>query len=114
MIFTNSESLLHRYKEKLKDKLIVSGYIPRNELMEILPTMDFLVNFDNNTELNSPSKLIDYAIVNRPVLNIGRDFNEQSVLSFIQSDYSDAMPLPNPAEFHISLVSKQFTDLIRE
>lgn len=113
LIYTNSDEILNKYKEVLKGKMIVSSYIPRNELMEILQTMDFLVNFDNNTQLNSPSKLIDYAIVNRPVLNIGRDFNEQNILSFIEGDYSGAMRLPEPSQFHISNVSKQFIDLIR-
>ncbi|SMO50020.1 hypothetical protein SAMN06265379_10238 [Saccharicrinis carchari] len=114
LVYTNSHDMLNGYKEKLKGKLVVSGYIPRDELMEILPGMDFLVNFDNNTQLNSPSKLIDYAIVNRPVLNIGRDFKQQSILNFIKGDYTDAMPLPNPEEFHISHVSKQFIDLLKD
>ncbi len=114
LVYTNSMEMLNGYQEQLKDKLIVSGYIPRNELMGILEGMDFLVNFDNNTVLNSPSKLIDYAIVNRPVLNISRDFNAQSILNFIKGDYSQAMPLPNPEQFHISNVSKQFIDLLND
>jgi len=114
LVYTNSDAMLNEYKEKLKDKLVVSGYIPRNELMKILPNMDFLVNFDNNTQLNSPSKLIDYAIVNRPVLNIGRDFNGQSLLNFIQGDYSEAMRLPEPELFHISNVSRQFLELLKD
>lgn len=114
LVFTNSHEIINGYKEKLKDKLVVSGYIPRNELMELLPSMDFLVNFDNNTKLNSPSKLIDYAIVNRPVLNIEHGFNEQSILNFIQGDYSEAMRLPEPAQFHISNVSRQFLELLKD
>lgn len=112
LVYTNSLDMLNGFKEQLKDKLVIKGYIPRSELMSVLEEMDFLVNFDNNTLLNSPSKLIDYAIVNRPVLNVSRDFNEQNVLSFLQGDYSHSMPLPNPEQFHISNVSKQFIDLL--
>lgn len=114
LIYTNSDGMLNGYKEKLKDKLVVSGYIPRDELMKVLPNMDFLINFDNNTQLNSPSKLIDYAIVNRPVLNIERNFNKQSILNFIQGDYSEAMPLPQPEQFHINNISRQFLELLKD
>ncbi|WP_152541739.1 hypothetical protein [Saccharicrinis fermentans] len=112
MIYTNSTAMLDGYMDRLKDKMEVSGYIPRAALMKILKTMDFLVNFDNNTLLNSPSKLIDYAIVNKPVLNIGRDFDAQKVHRFLMGDYTDSMALPNPEQYHISNVSKQFLDLI--
>jgi hypothetical protein len=113
-VFTNMPEVLNDYSDELKDKLVVSGYIPRNDLMKELVKMDFLVNFDNNTKLNSPSKLIDYAIVNRPVINITTDIDEDAVLNFLQGNYSNRMDLPNPDQYHISNVAKSFLNLSEE
>ena len=114
LVYTNMPDVLEDYKESLKDKLVISGYIPRAELMKVLVKMDFLINFDNNTVLNSPSKLIDYAIVNRPVLNISQNFDSKHVLQFIEGDYANKLELPDPEQYHISNVSKKFIELIKD
>ena len=62
--------------------------------------------------MNSPSKFIDYAIVNRPVLNITKNFNRDEILQFLNKDYSKRKILPEPHQFHIENISKQFLDLI--
>jgi len=112
LVFTNKPDVLSAYKDELKEKLIISDYIPRSKLLKILTKMDFLVNFDNNTTLNSPSKLIDYAIVNRPVLNIDRNFNAKELLEFLNGDYRNRMDLPNPEKYHIKNVTRLFLDLL--
>jgi len=110
-VFTNEQQLLDKYVKVLEEKLIVSGYIPRDELMTRLNKMDFLLNFDNNTDLNIPSKLIDYAIIGRPVLNIDRKFRCESLRSFLEGDYTGKMILPEPQKYHIRNITKQFLEL---
>ncbi len=110
-IFTNRPEIVKKYQSQLEDKLVISGYIPRNELMNVLSGMDFLINFDNNSDRNSPSKLIDYAISGRPVLNIKKEFSANEVLSFIMGDYSGRMKLPDVSNYHIGKVSRMFLEL---
>jgi hypothetical protein len=110
-VYTNMPDFINEFKLDFGEKLIISGYIPRNELMSVLSEMNFLINFDNNTKLNSPSKLIDYSIVEKPVLNIVRNFNEDDVLAFLQGDYRNKMLLPDPEQYHIKNISQQFLDL---
>lgn len=112
LVFTNQSELLNEFIEKLHGKLIVSDYIPREELMKVMNTMDFLVNFDNNTELNSPSKLIDYAITGRPVLNIEKVFRSEHLLEFLKGDYRNKMQLPDPDGYHIKNISYRFLSLL--
>jgi hypothetical protein len=105
------ESLLE-YKEKLREKLILSAYIPREDLLAELASMDFLINFDNNTTLNLPSKLIDYAIVDRPVLNITHKFEDEEILAFINGNYDHKLSLPDPLQYHIKTVTGLFLELL--
>ncbi|HPR12815.1 MAG TPA: glycosyltransferase [Bacteroidales bacterium] len=111
-VFTDQPEYLDDYRERLNDRLIVSGYIPRKELLDMLSGMDFLINFDNNTTLNIPSKLIDYSITGRPVLNIRKDFSAESIMAFLTGNYSSRMDLPDPMHYHISKVSGQFLELL--
>ena len=112
IIYTNKPELVSEFQSRLGDKLLVSNYIPRNELMKVLIKMDFLVNFDNNASLNSPSKLIDYSIANRPVLNITKDFCSDDILAFLNGDYSKGMSLPRAEIFHIKNISTLFINLL--
>lgn len=111
-VFTNKPELLSEFKDKLKGKLFVSDYIPREELMNVLNSMDFLINFDNNTTLNSPSKLIDYAITGRPVLNIEKVFNCAHLLEFLKGNYQNKMQLPDLEAYHIDKISNHFLNLL--
>ena len=112
LMFTKNHNLVREYFLMLDGKLIISGYVPRDELIKILSGMDFLINFDNNTSLNSPSKLIDYALANRPVLNIKKKFSGDDLLDFIKGDYSKQMMLPDPKKYHISNISRKFLSLM--
>jgi len=111
-VYTDQPEYLKKYIDSLKEKLIISDYIPREQLLKELSQMDFLINFDNNTPLNVPSKLIDYSITGRPVLNIKRDFSAESVKNFLNGNYSGRMQLPDPMCYHIRFVSGQFLELL--
>lgn len=112
-VFTDQVDLLKEYQNSLEDKLVVSNYMPRDQLMKILSKMDFLINFDNNTKLNIPSKLIDYAITNRPVLNIDKNFTFDDLLAFLKGDYRKRMLLPDPKDYHIKNISQRFLNLLK-
>ena len=104
--------MIKEYKEKLKEKLEIKDYIPRHELLPVLASMDFLVNFDNNTEVHTPSKLIDYAIVKRPVLNITSTIDKSLVTAFLARDYKDAYVIDNIDQYDIKDVAGKFLKLI--
>src|SRR5690606_3328012 len=70
IIYTKHQDLVIPFQKNLGEKLKIKNFIPRQELIDKMKSMDFLVNFSNNTNLQSPSKLIDYAIAGRPILSI--------------------------------------------
>jgi hypothetical protein len=112
IVYTNTPALLASYNLKLNGKLEVREYIPRKDLLEVLSRMDFLVNFDNNTGVQLPSKLIDYSLTNRPVLNIKADVEPEVIGEFLNGDYSGKFKLGNIQKYNIENVVKQFLALL--
>jgi hypothetical protein len=110
-VFTNDASLIINYKNKLEEKLQIRSYIPREELLEFLSSMDFVVNFDNNTQAAVPSKLIDYMIVNKPILNIKKELETNTIQEFLKRNYQNAMKTGDIDKYRIENVCAQFLSL---
>lgn len=111
VMYTQS-SIPESFRNKLGNKLVLLDYIPRSELLVVLSKMDFVVNFENNTSVQVPSKLIDYSIINRPVLSINSQLNSDLIMQFMYGDYSNKYKLPDLARYDIKNVASQFIDLI--
>lgn len=112
IVYTRDRNLIKPFLKNLDGKLEILDYIPREQLLEELAEMDFLVNFDNNTGVQSPSKLIDYALTGRPVLNVTNNPDNKRILEFIRGDYSGKMDLGELDRFEIRNVAKQFLNII--
>ena len=108
IVYTNTPSLLTSYQGMLNGRLEIREYIPRKELLQILCKMDFLVNFDNNTGVQVPSKLIDYALTGRPVLNIKAKIESERIVEFLNGDYSGQFNLEDIQNYNIENVVKKF------
>lgn len=113
IIFTkgNGYDLIQPYIKRMGSKIEVRDYIPRHELIYLMSQVDFLVNFDNNSNTAQPSKLIDYAITKRPVLNITSTLNQDSILQFLNGNYECKMTLPDINQFETSVVVDKFLEL---
>ena len=84
-VFTRQKDMFTSYNKILNDRLILHDYIPRLDLMETLSRMDFLLNLDNGITVQTPSKLIDYALTKRPILCLNSsDIDEDLLFSFMK------------------------------
>jgi glycosyltransferase involved in cell wall biosynthesis len=112
-VYTRFNSLLVDYTDRLKGKLIVKQPIKRTELIEVLRTMDFLVNIKNANSPNQlPSKLIDYGIAGRPILDVDPQMPDYAQIdAFLNGDYSTALKIDNLEQYHISNVTAKFEEL---
>ena len=107
--------MLSPYIEKLNGKFVVAEPVPRNELLSKLATMDFLVNINNLGGVQQPSKLIDYAIASRPVLDISthlRESEQKHTNEFLHGDYTHKKELPDLSRYDIVNVTDAFLGLI--
>jgi len=94
IIYSNQTNYFDRYKEMLGDKIEIRDYIDRLSLIYEMSKADFLVNVDtvydtmNNIEA-IPSKLIDYALSGRPILNISSaEPDHANIKMFMEGNYS--------------------------
>jgi glycosyltransferase involved in cell wall biosynthesis len=112
IVFTSATSLLLPFKSILGNKLEIKDKIPRDELLVLLAGMDFLINLDNNVRTLLPSKLIDYSITGRPVLNITQESDFKVLLEFMDGDYKGKMILDDPDKYDISNIAETFMQLL--
>lgn len=76
---------------------------------------DFLINITNPTSVQTPSKLIDYGISRRPVIDIPTDFTDPSLfLQFYQGNYQGEHKISFLDRYRIENVAKQFVELAKE
>jgi hypothetical protein len=114
IIYTNNASVVNEYKKSLNNKLEIRSYIPRNELLDVLSSMDFLVNIENSYGVQSPSKLIDYTISNRPILSINPDaeLNKKVINQFLIREYKNQVEIKNIEQYNIKNVANDFIKLL--
>ena len=92
---------------------MIKRYIPRKDLIRIMSRVDFLININNESSVQTPSKLIDYSLSKRPILNISTHFTEQekdSFDAFLKGDYSTQFIVPNLEQYDAKNVSKKFIE----
>ena len=117
-IYTQQQYLVIPHIKPGDTRFIVQDIIPREDIMQVMRRADFLINMMNGTKVQMPSKLIDYYIVDRPVLNIEDDslgMGEREVLlEFLNKDFGNRFVFSNMDSYHISNVCKGFVKLMDE
>lgn len=116
IVYSNSPIFL-QYKEQLKEHLDIRQYIPRLELLKEQSTMDFLINIQNNNPVQVPSKLIDYSLTKRPILNISSSFAEsekEAFNEFLHGDYTKQYIVANVEQYDSDHVANRFISLIKD
>jgi hypothetical protein len=114
IVYSNHTKLIEPYREKLNDKLEIRSGIPRELLLKELSKMDFLINLANVNRPNQiPSKLIDYSIIGRPILNIDpQNPNLENILAFQKKEYNKKLIIVDINRYQIKNVAQNFLNLI--
>ena len=115
VIYTNQPDYIESYKAILKDKLEIKSFVDRLTLIEQISGYDFLLNIENGTSVQVPSKLIDYALSGRPILSVSSiNFDKEKLLRFLQRDYSMQYVVQNIEQYNITHVVSSFLMLARQ
>lgn len=117
IVYTRSSAFFEPYKVKLGERLELREYIPRTQLLKDLSEMDFLINIKNNSEVQQPSKLIDYYLTKRPILEISSAFtkNEKKIFNqFLDADYRERLAVEDIEKYNITHVIDKFIKLKKQ
>lgn len=113
-IYTKNSSLVDSFVKKAPDKFIVHSFMPRMDLLRNLhQEVDFVVNFENVGPRQTPSKLIDYVLIDKPILSVKSfELDYEVINQFLDGDYSGSLEIENPEKYNIEEVTEKFLALI--
>jgi glycosyltransferase involved in cell wall biosynthesis len=72
------------YKNLLNQRIFIHGIMPREAAIQHMQNADALVNLGNSTAYQLPSKLVEYVMLKRPILNLVINPNDTSA-AFLRS-----------------------------
>lgn len=112
-IYTTTPEFIDHLTQEERAKIIVHNPVPRQELLKTLRQMDFLINFENSGSKQTPSKLIDYLILGKPILSIKTgSLNINIINEFLSGNYNERMSIEDPEQYRIENVCDKFIKLI--
>lgn len=117
--FTDTNSaenlqLLAKYRSfDIHNRLEIISSVPRAECILQLSSCDFVINFRNTSSTQSPSKLIDYTLAKRPILDVDSGITDISIFErFLNGDFSKSVSPIDLKEYDIKTVADKFSKLI--
>lgn len=111
-IYTQTPKLVEEVVPDNESRIILHSPVPRNALLDDFVHMDFLVNFENVGSRQLPSKLIEYAILGKPILSIKTgELDRENVNQFLAGNYQGAYRVENIDQYRIENVAQQFIAL---
>jgi hypothetical protein len=115
IIYTSKVDLIKPYLDILKDKVEIRESVDRDVLMLEMSKVDFLINIKNKgISSQVPSKLIDYCLSKRPILEISSDFlgEEKNIFDeFLLEDYSKQKIIENFEQYNSTQIAEKFIKL---
>lgn len=107
------EEVLEKYP-RLKSQMHIHLCVPHDDLISELSKMHFLINIENLSNTQMPSKLIDYGMTGRPVLSCNeKNFELAKLERFLHGDYTGQYEV-NIDEYNIELIAKKFINLYKK
>lgn len=110
-VYTENKNFIESFSKK-DSRIKLHEPISRLELLEILSSFQFVVNMANFGTAQTPSKLIDYSIIEKPILQIETgNLNKKTVLEFLEGNYENGVGVIDIEQYRIENVVNQFLKL---
>ena len=114
IVYTMQRKLIKDFIPILGEKMVLKEYLSREQLLFEMSKMDFLLNIENDSTVQRPSKLIDYALTKRPILSVNsQQINKEKIIQFLNRDYSQQYVVNNIEDYNIKNVTNKFLELAK-
>jgi hypothetical protein len=112
-VWTATPQHIEGYKNVLRDKLQIHKPIPREKIIFELSHQHFNINIAYDPNTTVPSKLIDYWVAKRPILNLPSNSIDPKIFGeFLAGNYQNQFQVPNPERYISAQVAQKFCDLV--
>jgi hypothetical protein len=110
-IFTTTPHFVQPFADR-DNRILLHKPVNREEMLFIFSSFQFVVNFANAGISQTPSKLIDYVIIDKPILQVQTgNLDTKTIDEFLQGDYKNQYFVEDPTQYRIESVVKQFLQL---
>ena len=100
--------------ENLRGKVKIAYNVPHDDLILELSKMHFLINIENVSNTQMPSKLIDYGMTKRPIYSCSEsNFEPNSLIDFLNGNYGKRYHV-DIEEYRIENVASKFLSLVQK
>lgn len=111
-VFTKTPELVKPFLEASKGRVVLHEPLDRAAFLYELSGYDFVVNFENFGAKQTPSKLIDYAIIQKPILSIKTGAMSAPIVDeFLDKNYRNAIVV-DAEMYRIETLVNQFLSLL--
>ncbi len=112
ILYSKNKAIANELVQKFGSRIDYRGEADRIELLYHLSEVNFVLNFENVGTTQSPSKLIDYAIIKKPILSVtSGNLNKTAVNEFLKGDFNSAYRIENPDQYRIENIARRFLAL---
>jgi hypothetical protein len=111
-VFTPDDNLIRNYLDILGHKMEIKTLIPRTEIIKEMSKVDFLVNIENDSDSQTPSKIIDYSISGRPIISLNmKNLDEAMLQEFLAGRYDQCLIIDDLEKYNIKNVVDKFLEI---
>ncbi|WP_293872266.1 hypothetical protein, partial [Flavobacterium sp.] len=105
-IYTTTPQFVSPFIAASRGRIIIKPIVLREKLLFELSKMHFVVNFENVGFKQTPSKLIDYLIIGKPVMSVAFGNLQPNIFyDFFKGNYEQKMILPEKNNYRIEKVA---------
>jgi hypothetical protein len=95
------------------ERFIIQNLMPRVDVYGLLAGMDCILNFENHSKTQSPSKIIEYSFLGRPIFTVNLDTDGDLLIDELISGTRDPLAI-NSSEYDSRLIIEKYISVFNK